>query len=289
MKRFGLAALVLTIASQTLATGFAGNVVSYNAGSAPASRWYFDGSWQFVEKIPLTDPTAALGKPTGYVTEPYQATGAIVSVFSPAADPDQIVSIGEGGSLTLELENYAVSGPGAEVGLFTNVGLADDAWPGGQAGSPAVTLGVDEVVIEVSTHGSTWVSLGAISPNVPTSVWTDATGPYMTSAAGLAEADFSDPFTGSLSNFDGKSYSEIQTLLGGTGGGYWLDLSATGLDRVGYIRFSVPDDGDAGSFLNFELDAVSVAADRLGVPVPEPCSIVLLAAGGAGLMLRRKK
>jgi len=272
-----------------MAAGFAGKVVSYDAGTAPALRWYFDSDWDFVETVPLTDPSAALGKPTGYVTEPYAPPGAIVSVFSPQANPDQIVSIGEGGHLTLRLENYAVVGVGDEIGLFTNVALIDAAWPNGQAGTPATTFGADGVTVEVSADGSAWASLGSITPDLPTGAWTNAAGPYLTSAAGLTEADFSAPFTGELSDFDGKTYAEIKTLLGGSAGGYWLDLSPTGLSEVGYIRFSLADDGDAGSSLNFELDAVSVASGHVGGQVPEPCSLGLLALAGTCLLRRRRE
>ena len=297
MRKFGLVALLMGISSQAMAASFANKVVSYNAGTSPALRWYFDSNWDFVETVPLTDPSAALGKPTGYVTEPYDPPGVIVSAFSPAANPDQIVSVGEGGHLTLRLENYAVIGVGDEIGLFTNVGLADNNWPNGQAGlstigpppTPVPTFGADGVTVEVSPDGSAWTPLEPITPDLPTNVWTDASGPYLTSTAGLTEADSSAPFTGALSDFDGKTYAEIKTLLGGSAGGYWLDLSSTGLSEVGYIRFSLADDGDAGTDLNFELDAVSVASGHIGAPVPEPCSLGLLVLAGTCLLRRRRK
>jgi len=281
--------LLIGIGSQAMAAGFAGKVVSYDAGADPGLRWYFDDGWNFVETVPLTDPSAALGKPTGYVSEPYASTGMIVSAFNPAANPDQIVSVGEGGHLTLRLENYAVVGAGDEIGLFTNVSLIDADWPNGQADTPAGTFGADGVTVEVSADGSAWVSLGSITPDLPTSVWTNAAGPYLTDTAGLTEADFSAPFAGALSDFDGKTYTEIKALLGGSAGGYWLDLSPTGLSEVGYIRFSLADDGVATPPLNFELDAVSVASGHIGGPVPEPCSLGLLALAGTWLLRRRRK
>ncbi len=289
MTKFGLTAVLIAMSSQAMGAGFAGNVVSYNPGAAPADRWYFDSSWNFVEIVPLTDPSVALGEPAGYIPEPYDPPGVIVSAFSPAANPDQIVSIGEGGSLTLRLENYAIVGSGAEIGLFTNVGLADAAWPDGKAGTPAGTFGADSVTVDVSTDGSVWTPLGSINPNIPTNAWTDASDPYLASAAGLTEADVSKPFNGTLSDFDGKTYVEIKTLLDGSAGGYWLDLSSTGLSEVGFIRFSVADDGDAGTDLNFELDAVSVAFGHIGAQVPEPCTLGLLAFAGTCLLRRRRK
>jgi hypothetical protein len=286
-------ALLLGLASQAMGAGFAGEVVSYNAGTTPASRYYYEDTspWDLKEIVPLTESSAALGKPTGFVSEPYFtfSQGSIVSVFSPAVNPDQVVSIGEGGDLTLRLENYAVVGSGVEIGLFANIGMYDAAYPNGTTYSPTVPFGDDSVNVEVSYDGSLWTDLGSITPNVPTSVWVDAAGPFVTSTVGLTEADFSKPFAGTLSDFDGKNYAEIKTLLDGSGGGYWLDLSSTGLSEVGFIRFSVADDGDAGTELNFELDAVSIASDHIGASIPEPCSLGLLALAGTCLLRRRRK
>ncbi len=289
MKKFGLIAVLLAISTPVLADGFAGHVVSYNAGASPSSRYYFDSSWNFVGTDPLTMPVVALGKPSGLVVDPY-VDDMIVSAFNPAANRHQIVSIGEGGSLTLRLENYVVIGAGADIGLFTNVGLGDDAWPGGQTATPATTFGADEVTVDVSYNGSDWTSLGSIMPNLPTNAWTDAAGPYATSATGLTESDYSNPFTGTLSDFDGKTFAEINTLLNGSAGGFWLDLSSTGLTEIGYIRFTVPDDGEENVFpLNFELDAVSIASGHVGASLPEPCTMGMLALAGVSLLRRRRK
>ena len=294
MKRFGLIAVLLLVAmsSQAMADSFAVEVVSYDAGTTPASRdyWRDTDPWDIGQTELLTVSSVALGKPTGFVTEfQYKfSPGSIVSAFSPAANHDQIVSIGEGGHLTLRLENYAVVGDGVEIGLFTNVGLQDNNWPDGLAHDPIKTFGIDGVTVEVSYDNSDWVSLEPITPNIPTNVWADAAGPFLESTVGLTEADFSKPFTGDLSAFAGKTYAEIKTLLDGSAGGFWLDLSSTGLSEVGYIRFSVADDGTAAD-QNFELDAVSVASGHIGAATPEPCSLGLLALAGACLLRRRGK
>ena len=282
MKKFGLIALLLGMTSQAMADSFAAEVISYNAGTTPATRDYYNAGWAYVETVSLMNSSVALGKPTGFVTEPYDPSGAIVSPFSPAANPDQIVSIGEGGSLTLRLENYAVVGDGVEIGLFANVGV----WNyGGQSG----TLGVDSVTVEFSANGLAWTPPESVTADIPTDVWADASDPYLTSTTGLTEADFSKPFTGNISDLLGKDYAEIKTLFDGSAGGRWLDLSSTGLSQVGYIRFSVADDDDALTTLNFELDAVSVASGHIGAALPEPCSLGLLALVGTCLLRRRGK
>ena len=106
--------------------------------------------------------------------------------------------------------------------------------------------------------------------DVPTNGYTDLTDPY-SSSAGSVPSDFQQPFTGGLSSFGGLSYfdaggPDMLDLLAGSGGGTWLDISGTGLSRVGYIRFSLSNDGNSGTNFNFELDAVSIAHDarRLG-------------------------
>src|SRR5262249_8955751 len=155
-----------------------------------------------------------------------------------------------------------------------NVGIADTSYPSGQAGSPASTFGFDSAKVEVSPDGASWISLGKIAFDIPTNGFTDLTDPYAT-APGTALSDFQQPFTGSLNDFSGLKYSnggsDVLGLLGGSGGGKWLDLSGTGLPKVGFIRFSVADDGNANTKLNFELDAVSISHAALGTAVvPEP-------------------
>jgi len=287
MKKFVITALLATIGSSAFADGFAGRVVSYSAGTTPAPRDYWQdvSPWGKMETVALTDPSVALGKPTGFVTEPHHtlSDGSIVSPFNPAANEDQIVSIGEGGSLTLELENYATVGAGVEIGLFANIGVYTYAGTSG-------TLGVDDVTVEFSANGTDWSAPQTITPDIPTDVWVDATNPYLGSPDGLTEADFSKPFTGVNADLVGKTYEEIKTAFDGSAGGYWLDLSGTGLSEVGYIRFTVPDDGIVNDFpLNFELDAVSIAAGHVGAPLPEPCTLSLLALAGVSLLRRRKK
>ena len=86
-------------------------------------------------------------------------------------------------------------------------------------------------------------------------------------------ADFGKPYVGTLGDFDGLTYPQILAELDGSAGGTWLDLSGAGLSRVGFIRFDGTGDGP------FELDAVSLASGKIGAPVPEPMSGLLLAVG----------
>jgi hypothetical protein len=244
---------------------YAAEVLSYTAGSAPSTG--------------LTTPASALGSPERFTGDsgPFPFP-SVVSPFSPPYLNDELVSIGEGGEITLRLSNFAIAQPAGmpEVGVFTNVGIADVNYPNGQAGNPAATFsGLDSAVVSVSADGISWFSLGSTLFDAPTNGYTDS-GPYESSPSS-ALTDFQQPFTGGLSSFSGLSYAEMLTPLGGSGGGKWIDISPTGLVRVGYIRFTLATDGTSTN-LNFDLDGVAVSHAALGGPtVPEPATIMLAA------------
>ncbi|MCY2928431.1 MAG: PEP-CTERM sorting domain-containing protein [Planctomycetota bacterium] len=300
MNRFAVAIATLTLtAAAALADSFAASVVSYSPGTTPATRSYTNDFWATVgDPVLLSNPTTALGKPATFVVEPYQ-TGAdrIVSPFIPPANEDQIVSIGKGGQITLRLNNYALVGAGREIGLFTNT-LLFDTWvetppgswnyvPQGIVASPLTASGVHDVVVDVSEDGLAWTSLGSVTVGMITNPFLNSATPYAASTAGLIEADYAKPFAGALDDFAGKTYAEIKAALDGSAGGTWLDLSATGLTQVGYVRVSIPAD-DPSAAPHFELDAVSVNGALTGgtVPAPEPGTLALLALGAC--LLRRR-
>ena len=259
---------------------YAAAVVAYDAGATPASGF--------------TTASAALGAPERLTGD--GAFSGVVSPFNPPFLASEIVSVGEGGQLTLRLSHYAVpQAGGPEIGVFENVGLIDVNFPNGEAGSPAGTFGpLDSAVVDVSPDGVQWVSLGSVTFDVPTNGYTDVTDPF-SSAPGSMPSDFQQPFLGGLNSFDGLPYfdaagPDMLELLNASGGGTWLDISATGLAQVGFIRFSLADDGLAGTSLNFELDAVSIANGALGGPVvPEPSALALAGVAMAALAIRRQR
>jgi hypothetical protein len=177
--------------------------------------------------------------------------------------------------------------------VFENIGLIDTNFPNGVAGSPAATFGIDSALVEASANGTTWVSLGNIAFDVPANGYTDVTDPFA-SAAGNVLSDFQKPFVGDLNSFSGLRYfdaggPDMLELLAGSGGGKWLDISSTGLSQVGFIRFSVADDQNATSRLNFELDAVSISHAAMGAAVvPEPQSFILISTSLAIALFRRR-
>ena len=273
MKRQLGIGLTLTVAALTLwwpretAAQYAAEVISYSAGTTATPGY--------------TNAATALGAPERFTGE--GVFPGVVSPFNPPFLTNELVSIGETGQLTLRLSYYAISQPGVpEIGIFSNVGIADMNYPNGQAGSPATTFGFDSAAVEVSADGLSWTSLGLHAFDVPANGYTDLTDPY-SSATGSVQSDFQRPFIGGLGSFSGLRYfdaggTDVLDMLAGSGGGTWLDISGTGLAQVGYIRFTVPIDLTPGVDANFELDAVSISHAALGgATVPEPATLVLVA------------
>jgi hypothetical protein len=89
-------------------------------------------------------------------------------------------------------------------------------------------------------------------------------------------ADFSKPFTGTLSSLNGLTYPQIVGLLDGSAGGTWLDVSGAGLSSVAYVRFDVP----AVEGQRLVLDAVTA--------VPEP-ALGLSILPAIALLSRRRR
>ncbi len=292
MKRISVctlsALLILGTIGPAYAGSFAGAVISYDSGSTPALQW--------PSNLPYDNPAAALGMPDGVTGEEGIFGPSLLSPFSGADERAEVVSVGEGGHLTLQLANYVLIGPGLDLGVIENAGLLDSAWPNGVAGTPAAVLEPAAAVVEVSENGTDWVDLGQLSFDIPANYYTNATAYNVDPPEPPQVADFCKPFDppGGLSAFDGLNFAQILALLDGSGGGTWLDLSPSGLAQVGYIRFSVADDSDAGTELNFDVDAVCIANGKEGAPVgaapvSEPAALGLVAAAFGARVLRTRR
>lgn len=267
--------ITLGLLARAHSASFIGAVVDYTQGTTPPAA------------SGLNNPNAALGAPSAIISpgSPYQA---IFSPFNGPFESSDIVAIGTGGQITLQLSHYVAINrtPGnPEIGVWENVGIADDDYPNGQAGDPAFFYGANSAVVQVSFDNVTWYSLNggsAISFGLPGNYFTNATTPFDANAPASPQyADFGKPFLGVQADFNGKNFSQIKTLLDGSAGGNWLDLDSLPLSvsEVGYIRFSGTSE--------LEIDAVAINTSQQGAPVPEPASALLAGIAFALCATRR--
>lgn len=251
-------------------TPWAVQVVSYNPGATAVPGY--------------TDPASALGAPSRFTGTSAGFPG-VVSMFNPAFETDQIVSIGEGGHLTLRLDRPALndlSNPfGVDLIIFGNAGFIDVAYPGGVIGPGAGMFGLGQGVLELSVDGVSFVPWGAFTEGLfPTVGYLDA-APFQTTP-GAVPSDLLRPVNPALtrSSFAGLTHAQALTLYAGSGGGTPIDIGLAGLASARYLRLSVPDDGSPGTDLSIEIDAVAV------VPAPAP-ALVLGVLASLGVRRRR--
>jgi hypothetical protein len=223
--------------------------VSYT--QADVNSFYAD---QIVSYAPgtLTDPTydnpsAALGG-LNPVTGTFAGTNYYLTPFDPAYSSSDLVEIGAGGSLILKLSQTA-STNGYTIGVHTGFGLDDANYPEGMNTNPAsyTNYWLRQADVLVSADGVNWGDLGTITFDNPSNYYAGST----TNAEGLTPgvgplANTGEPFLGSLSSFNGQNWQGTLSVLNGSAGGTWLNLSGVTdengnpITGVNYIEFVVP-------------------------------------------------
>jgi hypothetical protein len=262
-----LAAATLSVcasfASSASAGVYADQVVSYDGGT---NRFQF-GTY--------TTPAAALGAPqtnTGF--------GFVTTPFNNPFSRNDVASVGLGGQITLRLARFAEPVDGApEIGVFTFQQFVQSA-TGGTTSGPGLFYPSLKAAVDVSADGVAWIPLNGGAPtafDIPANAYKDTTH--------TLASDYGLPFTASLDSLkDLPTLADTLAAYQGTGGGTWLDISNTGLQHVGFVRFSVP----AANTFSFQLEALSVSNASAGATVPEPVAGGLFFASLIILVRRRR-
>ncbi|MDB5174954.1 MAG: hypothetical protein JWN51_3727 [Phycisphaerales bacterium] len=200
----------------------ADQVVSYAAGNARAD-------YQI--------PAAALGNLSG-------DTGfGGLNPFNPPFSHNDIVIVGEGGSLTLHLSNNVPTN-GKNLGVYVNDGYTDTSAGGtGQTNAgPSGFSAFPNAIVSVSQDGNAWYALSQqpMSFPVATNYYTDTAISGNFQALGTQHASQSLPYLGTAQQLANSSYDQIKAAFNGSAGGNWLDLKGVPLPAINYVRFDVP-------------------------------------------------
>jgi len=253
------ACLVLVVFPLPSSAQFAGSVVSYTSGSGVGSGY--------------NDPTHSLGSPTTFIG--YQDTDP----FNPPFLGEHLVSVGAGGSLTVQFSSPILNDPGHLFGLdfniFGNTGfvITNGDYSGG---------GITDGSLFSHNTGATrvWVS----ADNLNYYLLNPSFAPVVD---GLAPTDAAGDFTRSINpvltqnDFAGRGLPGIRSLYDGSGGGTGYDISwaqdSSGanvfLSSISYVRVDVLTGKS-------EIDAL--------VAVPEP-GLGALAIGALAAWIARRR
>lgn len=230
------------------------------------------------------DPQTSLGEPERFTGE-LLGFPSVVSPFSPAFGGDELVSIGEGGHLTVRFARPIVDDAkhrfGIDLIIFGNGGFIDDSFPDGVVTDPAALFGLDTARLELSVDGSDWVDAGAFTEGFfPAMGYQD--GGAFDAEPGTIPTDFTRAMDPSLTaqDFAGLGLAQVRDLYDGSGGGTGIDVAGLPGADVGFLfaRISVADDGDSATLLNAEVEAFAV------VPAPASFGVVL-----TGLLAARRR
>ncbi|MEK7782199.1 MAG: PEP-CTERM sorting domain-containing protein [Verrucomicrobiota bacterium] len=254
--------------TQTSNAQFAASVVSYNSGVG------FQPGY--------TTPSSALGEPSRVTPGMY---GGPVNPFNSAYLDSQVVSIGVGGSLTVQFSSPILNNPGNAFGLdfniFGNAGFVITNeydfntfdWVGTPATSGSL-YGSDATAtrVSVSSDGINYFTLNpTLAPTVDALFPTDGLGDFglMVNPA-LTAADFA-----------GLDLAGIRALYNGASGGRGYDISWA-QDGLGQsvLLASV-------EFVRIEVLAGNAEIDGL-VAVPEPTTLSLAFLGLGALIVARR-
>ncbi|MGE5609800.1 MAG: hypothetical protein ACM359_11135 [Bacillota bacterium] len=291
-RRLTMMAVVLGLSTQASQayllnpSDFATEVVQYIQGSGVTTD-VFSGKT-------FNDPATALGRPTVDTTGdgmsmPLGAAVPVVPVYG-AFRAHELVSVGQGGSLTVKFDHRVMNDPGNPYGLdlivFGNAaGAGNDYWANGDPNAMQLGRGIREEkgIVSVSQDGEHWYTfangpfaddsaptLGRIyAPEEPVvgQWWGEPTNPTLPLDPTLTEPSLT-----------GKTVAEIAQLYGHSAGGTGFDIGSLGLEWIQYVRIENPE----GSGVTPDIDAF---ADVAAIPEPGWLGVGI----GIVMLMRRRR
>jgi hypothetical protein len=267
-RLFVLLAAGAVVSISTPGARYADGVVDYQPGVGFAT--------EFGSGLGYTNALAALGEPSRVTPGLF---GGPVDPFNPPYLREQLVSMGAGGSITLQFATPVFNSPGSPFGLdfiifgsagfvitngnYTGGGITDGSLFGD---NPGVTR------VSVSADNQSYFTLDPTrAPPVDSLFPTDGLG------------DFAFPVNPALSNLDfaGLNLEAIRERYAGSAGGAGYDI-AWAMDNEGRTV-----DLPGIRFIRVEVLEGAVEIDGISV-VPEPSTWALTALG-IGLIVARRR
>jgi hypothetical protein len=275
------------------ASDFATSIIDYTQGTSVGKDW-LSGEW-------FNNTTSALGRPTVDTTGdnwyiPASTSVPVVSAY-PAFRSTELITIGNGGSLTVMFDHKVQNDPNNPYGLdliiYGNAfqSMNGQGWTNGDPSASILgsTCFTEAGTVSVSQNGIDWYTfsnsyadtfaptLGRVydTDNPDTSIgdwnlwWGAVTDPTLPLDPDVTSEDLA-----------GLTVAEAAILYGNSAGGTAFDIGILGLDWVQYVRVS----DLSGSSWTSEIDAFADVS-----AVPEPASCILMGLGGGLLAWRRRR
>ena len=270
--KIGIAATLLVLSAAAARAEFASDLVNYTPGTGYAT--------EFGTGAGYTNGVAALGEPSRVTPGDF---GGPVDPFSPPYTRDQIVSLGAGGSLTVQFASpilrdashpygrdfiiYGDTGFSIINGDFSGGGITD-----GSLFNPRTAI----ATVSVSADGVNFYKLNpSLAPALGNYFPTDGSGNF-----GLPVNPAVKP-----GDFNNAGLAGIRALYAGSGGGASYSLS-----------WAIDGNGQPVSLSSIDYIKVDVFTGELQIDgfstvtaAPEPGSVALAALGACALLVFRRQ
>lgn len=228
---------------------YANAVISYNSGTGFAAGY--------------TNANAALGAP---------ASGGSVTPFAPPFSKSQLVSIGAGGEITLQLDTPILNDPSDPYGI-NFILFANQFFVKSSSGTVnGLFYHTASTLVQVSPDDSTWFTL---NPSLVSPVGEL----FPTDGSGNPQIPVNPSLT--LVDFNGQNLAGIESLYNGSAGGTGYDLAWAEDANGNNVNLASAD------YIRIEVQSGVVDLDGVSV-VPEPTTWALISVGACLFWLCRQ-